>query len=98
MPYSANRGQSTYYKFQFILPNSIDRNASLSIIFPPEFDLNNFQNPLECYIKTLSAYAKKPCTYTLDNVVTITVESLLNQMTEVIIGRITNPSILKGTG
>ncbi|KRW99610.1 hypothetical protein PPERSA_03411 [Pseudocohnilembus persalinus] len=98
-PYATNKGEKTFYRFQFLPENEILENGKIKVTFPQEFDVHNFQlesysSPaLECALaQGENDFQNVECTYFSGNVVVVDAGAIYKQKQTLVIGEISNPT------
>ncbi|EAR88803.2 hypothetical protein TTHERM_00262990 (macronuclear) [Tetrahymena thermophila SB210] len=92
-PYTSNKGEKSYYSFQFVPDNRIETGGSIQIIFPQDFDALSFPNNLECRVQTQESnpFQIAECSSLSARVIKVTLDQIPATLITVIVGEVTNP-------
>ncbi|EAR88802.2 hypothetical protein TTHERM_00262980 (macronuclear) [Tetrahymena thermophila SB210] len=93
LAYSSNKGESTYYQFQFTPQNGIGSNASIQVIFPNDFDYISFPDNPDCYLQlgASAQFQSANCTITKQGVANVQAGSIPVDLITIVVGQIINP-------
>ncbi|KAL4505423.1 hypothetical protein ABPG72_002485 [Tetrahymena utriculariae] len=92
-PYTSNKGEKSYYSFQFVPDNRIETGGSIQIIFPQDFDALSFPNNFECRVQTQESdpFQIAECSSISARVIKVTLDIIPARIITVIVGEVTNP-------
>ncbi|KAL4505422.1 hypothetical protein ABPG72_002484 [Tetrahymena utriculariae] len=93
LAYSSNKGESTYYQFQFTPQNGIGSNASIQVIFPNDFDYVSFPDTPDCYLQlgASAQFQSANCTITKQGVAKVQAGSIPVDLITLVVGQVINP-------